>query len=90
LSPGVENKKNKEGPMEFLSTSQQFYDIKGNTFKNTLIPKQTAIDSSLAFKTQGDWKTSLMSSKVKPQYKQGYVRSGQILFNNINQMNTAV
>ena len=75
--------------MEFLSTSQQFYDIKGNTFKNTLIPKQTAIDSSLAFKTQGDWKTSLMSSKVKPQYNKGYVRSGQILFNNINQMNTA-
>ena len=76
LSPGVENKRNLDTTLEFLSTSQQFYDIKGNTFKNTLVPKQTALDSSLAFKTQGDWKTSLVQGKVKPQYKQGYVRSG--------------
>ena len=39
LSPGIESKKNRDGPIEYLSTSQQIYDIKGNTFKNTLIPK---------------------------------------------------
>jgi hypothetical protein len=27
--------------------------------------------------------------KVKPVHKQGYLRSGQILFNNINQINVA-
>ena len=29
--------------------SQKMYDIKGNTYKNTLIPKQTAISSALNF-----------------------------------------
>ncbi len=70
LSP----KKNKE----------QFYDIKGNTFKNTLIPVETAV-SAFKFKDQAN-RTSDYSSelykirqqilpKVQPKYK-GYIRSG--------------
>lgn len=69
--------------------SQKMYDIKGNTYKNTLIPKQTAISSALNFahKTSQDWSNALspvrksdMSyetlklAKTKPQYK--YLRSG--------------
>lgn len=67
-----------------------FYDIKGNTFKNTLIPEATAQNLFTAKKmsqTGRDFGRSVSNVKVKPHYK-GYVRSGQMLFNNINQMNT--
>lgn len=67
-----------------------FYDIKGNTFKNTLIPEETAKNLFAQKKmsqTATNFGRSVSNVKVKPQYK-GYVRSGQMLFNNINQMNT--
>lgn len=80
--------------------SQKMYDIKGNTFKNTLIPKQTGISSALNFanNTSQNWSNALSPvrrsdmnyetlklAKTKPEYK-GYVRSGQILNNNIAQI----
>lgn len=67
-----------------------YYDIKGNTFKNTLIPEQTAQNLFTVKKlsqTSSNFGRSVSNVKVKPQYK-GYVRSGQMLFNNIGQMNT--
>jgi hypothetical protein len=45
FSPSLESKRNKDQGLEFLSTSQQIFDIKGNSFKNTLIPKETAKSS---------------------------------------------
>jgi hypothetical protein len=71
-----------------LST-EKFYDIKGNTFKETLVPKQTAF-SALKLKqfnqtVLGDKKQKM--AKVQPKYG-GYRRSGMILFENINQTNT--
>ena len=83
-----------------MRNSMTFYDIKGNSFKNTLIPKQTA-NSALRMQSSGATHTSLVDAqniylqdnrvmkikKNKPNYK-GYIRSGAILFNNINQHNT--
>jgi len=68
------------------------YDIKGNTYKNTLIPEKSA---KSAFSRHRPTNNSTVYGQsfvdahkpVKPRYK-GYVRSGQILFNNINQINT--
>lgn len=66
-----------------------FYDIKGNTFKNTLIPKETA-HSALRMSDDkfGDFHTDHKIEKVHPQYR-GYNRSGAILFHNINQRDVA-
>lgn len=63
----------------------KFYDIKGNSFKNTLIPKETAYS---ALRTSEEkipgLNTDFKLTKVNPKYK-GYNRSGAILFHNINQ-----
>lgn len=63
------------------------YDIKGNTYKNTLIPEKSA---KSAFGRHRGKSVNIYSQRlndinnpVKPRYK-GYIRSGQILFNNIN------
>ena len=66
-------------------------DIKGNTFKNTLLPEKSV---KSAFSRHRDNNSTPYGQSytdvhkpIKPRYK-GYVRSGQILFNNINQINT--
>ena len=67
---------------------KQFYDIKGNSFKNTLIPKKTAF-SSLIFKGNSPNRAGSQEfklAKVEPKYNKD-IRSGTILFNNINQHN---
>lgn len=64
---------------------KQFYDIKGNSFKNTLIPKKTAF-SSLIFKGSSPNRAGSQEfklAKVEPKYTKD-IRSGTILFNNIN------
>lgn len=80
-SPDLPNIRNKE---------EVFFDIKGNTFKNTLIPEETAnnlyVKKQMSQTTEG-FARSASNSKMKPQYK-GYVRSGQLLFNNFGQKNT--
>jgi hypothetical protein len=56
-----------------------YYDIKGNSYKEALLPKETTLPRAT---------TSLKQFKtepVAPSYK-GYIRSGQMLFNNINQV----
>ena len=72
-----------------LMDEKMFYDIKGNTFKNTLIPEETANNAfnvkkfSQTMQNFGNGRSS-SQNKVMPKYK-GYIRSGAILFNNINQ-----
>jgi len=59
---------------------EQVFDIKGNTFKQTLIPKSTFQQS------QKDWSASpyiFQVTKEQPKYKEK-MRSGQILFHNLN------
>ena len=67
------------------------YDIKGNTYKNTLIPEKSAKSAFSRHRPHNNtvYGQSMVDphKPVKPRYK-GYVRSGQILFNNINQVNT--
>ena len=84
----------------------EFYDIKGNTWKSTLIPAETATQAtkktrasvSSDFGNEAEnamrqfsntYTNGFMSSmqKQKPKQCRGYLRSGMILFNNINQVN---
>ena len=69
----------------FEGKEGQFYDIKGNTFKDTLIPKSTAV-SALKPMTRDVSEHKL--TKVVPLHK--YTRSGTLMFNNIHQQHTAV
>lgn len=78
----------------FSKTQPQFYDIKGNSFKNTLVPKQTAQQALQGARAASDAVTEspYKLKKVKPRNPHGwdsYKRSGMILFNNINQLNVA-
>ena len=86
------NDKNKASPdlPHIRDQKEKFFDIKGNTFKDTLIPEETA--NNLYVKKQMSQTTEAFprcnsNPKMKPQYK-GYVRSGQLLFNNFGQKNT--
>ena len=64
----------------------KFYDIKGNSFKDTLVPKETALSAlKISNETLKDFTTDYRLEKVKPKYR-GYNRSGAILFHNINQV----
>lgn len=66
----------------------EFYDIKGNTFKETLIPNETAKSDMNKFSnTFTDGFMAKSVPRVHPIDKRGYKRSGMILFNNINQFN---
>ena len=61
-------------------------DIKGNTYKNTLIPEKSAKSAFSRHKGKNYTMYGqgfVDHGPVKPRYK-GYIRSGQILFNNIN------
>jgi hypothetical protein len=62
------------------------YDIKGNTYKDTLIPEKSAKSAFSRHKGMNNTmygQSFTDKEPVKPRYK-GYIRSGQILFNNIN------
>lgn len=59
------------------------FDIKGNTYKNTLIPEKSAKSAFGRHRGKSHMMYATDHGPVKPRYK-GYVRSGQILFNNIN------
>lgn len=63
------------------------YDIKGNTYKNTLLPEKSAKSAFSRHRQNSSTPYGQsgvdVHKPVKPRYK-GYVRSGQILFNNIN------
>ena len=59
---------------------RQFYDIKGNTFKQTLIPKETAF-ASLKPREMQDGQYKL--NKIKPRFKEE--KSGSLLFNTLTQ-----
>ena len=73
------------GGYKTLDNSLEF-DIKGNSYKNTLIPEKSAKSAFSRHKNLNNTMYGQSFSNkepVKPRYK-GYVRSGQILFNNIN------
>lgn len=75
---------------DIRSKEEVYFDIKGNTFKNTLIPGETAnnlyVKKGMSQTAEGFCRSG-SNPKIKPQYK-GYVRSGQLLFNNFGQANT--
>ena len=68
----------------------EFYDIKGNTYKGTLIPSETALSEMNKFSnTFTDGFMAKSVPRVKPVDNRGYKRSGMILFGNINQINVS-
>ena len=62
-----------------------YYDIKGNTFKDTLIPSDTVTSAQQnAFNNTFTEGFQASVPRVKPVDKRGYKRSGMIFFGNIN------
>ena len=68
---------------------KHFYDIKGNTFKNTLVPKETAKTRFLSPVSRFTM-PDISLNKVKPTIKERDMKSGTMLFNNIYQTSTDV
>ena len=64
--------------------SPDYFDIKGNTFKNTLIPRETAETRASMTTSHNGFK----KAPVTPSKPKGYLRSGAILFDNIAQYKT--
>ena len=88
-SPKIETTnrfKNNSVSSPFSKTGGHFYDIKGNTYKNTLIPKESAFVQKKRYLSPIEPDFNL--NRVKPQLKERDLRSGAMLFNNIYQTNT--
>ena len=60
------------------SRNPKWFDIKGNTYKSTLIPRETVETRASVTTTEG-----FLTRPVTPNKPKGYLRSGSIIFNNI-------